>query len=63
MTTVNISNPVQAIYCDNCDSFALAQMEDKFLCDRCLINIIEEGGHQDLEKISPLNLSSFSSTK
>ena len=59
-STKHILHRVQAIFCDNCSSLALAQLNKKNLCDQCLIDIIKVGGRKNIEKISPLCLSSLS---
>lgn len=55
---VETSNPVGGIMCDNCDSFAMAQLDNKVLCVRCLADIVKAGHRKNIDSIVPLNLHS-----
>jgi hypothetical protein len=55
---VSVPHQVQAVFCDNCSSLALAQLDKTVLCDQCLIDIVKAGSREDIEKIAPLSLSS-----
>jgi hypothetical protein len=54
----SVPHRVQALFCDNCSSLALAQLDKKVLCDLCLIDIVKAGSREDIDKIAPLSLSS-----